>query len=88
VFPTHPLFEGSCHGGGPADGGPSTFECTCVDPEGKRSTCVPSDEETCCRDAVSSTFRIDIAFTASHCRAMCRFAADAPTDYCYRYLGG
>lgn len=86
VFPTHPLFTEVCGGGGPTDGGPSSFECTCVDPEGKRSTCTPSGDESCCRDATSSGFKFEIAFSASHCRDMCRYVADAPMDYCHRYF--
>ncbi len=85
-FPTRPLFEERCGGGGPADGGPSTFECDCVDPHGVRSKCVPSGEETCCRDSTSATFRVSIPFVATHCPSMCRIVAGSTTNYCYEFF--
>lgn len=85
-FPVHPLFEEGCVGGALVDGGDAFRECTCKDPSGQRSTCVPSGEETCCRDPSGGTFRVSISFSATHCSGMCRVAAGAE-NYCFEYFG-
>ncbi len=87
-FPADAVQLVGCEGGQPADGGPAVSWCTCRHAaDGGLSTCVPATVDNCCPDPSGPLVRASIAFTATGCASMCRWAAGLSADYCFQFFG-
>ena len=81
-FALHALQQLGCNGGEAVDGSVIDTQCTCRDPEGTITTCIPdAGFNYCCPVADAETVPFDLRLEAQPCAAMCRVAVGL-SDYC------
>jgi hypothetical protein len=86
-FPSRAMDRLACQGGAPilTDGaiGPVTTSCTCRDPSGALTTCIPDDggKGNCCINTTSTTVPFTTHVSAESCPSLCRVAVGL-ADFC------
>jgi hypothetical protein len=75
TFAALPLQQLGCSGGEAADSSVVTAQCSCRDPEGIMTTCIPNTVlDYCCPAGDGGTVTFDFSLAAQPCAAMCRAA--------------
>jgi hypothetical protein len=82
TFASSPFQQVGCSGGEAADSSVVDTVCTCRDPAGATTTCVPDGGfDYCCPIDAGASVPLELVLTAQPCPGMCRVAVGF-SDYC------